>query len=196
MSFLALLADSAVALAAVALFGRAAGQIFRPWQPPIAGAVSRRVRLPLRARVRLHGVWLLGVTLILLVALSLGLLVTPWPFLVAAVAAVALLLLPVSYTVTDHGFAVGRTTLRRWTEFGGVSARGGWIYLQPVTGAKGVLVRVPDRATGDDLAAECRRLMRAAYKGQIGPYRGTLEAIEWSAPADDDGLPTGVGATA
>src|SRR5687768_5979398 len=151
MFSLAHLADLVIATASVALFGFAFRQVCRPWRPPVAGEIVRRVRLPLRARVRLHGVWLLGVAAILLSAATLGLLVTPWPFLVAAVAAAALLAYPVRYTLTDHGLAVGRTPMRRWTEFGGLSARNGWIYLQPVAGAKGVLVRAPDRAGADDL---------------------------------------------
>ena len=192
MFSLAHLADLAIAAASVALFGFALGQVYRPWQGPIAGEVVRRVRLPLRARVRLHGIWLLGVALIFLSAGTLGILVTPWPFLVAAIAGAALLACPVNYTVTDHGFAVGRTPLRRWTEFGGLSARNGWIYLQPVAGARGVLIRTPDCASADDLTAELRRMVRGAYKGQIGPYRGTLDL----APPAEDGVPTRMGVTA
>src|SRR5687767_2593191 len=150
MVSLALLADLAIALASVALFGFALSQVFRPWQAPLAGVIVRRMRLPLRARARLHGVWLLGATLLLLGAGSLGVLVTPWPFLVAATAGAALLAYPVDYTITDHGLTVGRTPPRRWTEFGGLSARNGWIYLQPVAGARGLLIRAPDRAAAAD----------------------------------------------
>jgi hypothetical protein len=175
MTYLALVTDIAIALLTAALFGLAFAQVCRPWQAVAAGEVVRHVRLPLRARLRFHGVWLLGATLALLAAGAFRVLVTPWPFFVAAAAAVALLACPVGYTITAQGIAVGRTPLRRWTEFGGLTARNGWIYLQPVAGARGLLIRAPDRATTDELAAELRRLVRDAYKGQIGPYSGTLD---------------------
>jgi hypothetical protein len=195
MAFLALaqFADLALAAAIATIFGLAFGQVYRPWQGPAAGETLRRVRLPFRARIRLHGVWLLGVALVLLGAATLGIATTVWPFLVAAVAAMALLACPVRYTLTDQGICVGRTALRRWTEFGGLSARNGWIYLQPVAGAKGLLIRAPERSSAGQLTAELRQLVRGAYKGQVGPYRGT---VDWDEPTDDDRAPSGIGAAA
>ena len=190
---LAYLADLATAAVAVLLFGLAFAQVCRPWPARPAGVVQRRIRLPLRARVRLHGVWLLGAALLLLGAASLGVLVSPWPFVAATVAAAALLACPVRYTLTDQGIAVSRTSPRRWTEFGGISARNGWVYLQPVTGCRGLLIRTPDPAQTEELAAELRRLVRGAYKGQVGPYRGTVDS---SAALGDESEASGVGAAA
>lgn len=185
MLTLAHLVDLAIAVVTGALFALALGQVCRPWQDAPAGAPLKQVQLPFRARLRLHGVWLLTATFVIMTATALDILVTPWPLVVAAVAAVALLAVPVRYTLTDRGIAVGRTPMRRWTEFAGLTARNGWIYLQPVGGARGLLIRTPEAGGADAFAVELRGLVRGSYKGLIGPYRPTVERPEWPETAEE-----------
>jgi hypothetical protein len=180
MLTLASVAEVAITIVIVVLYGIAFSQIYRPWQPEPRGDSRRRVRLALRARARLHAVWLWGVAGVLVAAHTVGLPVTVWPWLAGLAAGVALLACPVSYTVTEHGITVGNTRPRRWTEFAGVTARNGWIYLQPVGGARGLLVRAPRRSGCEAWIAELRGLVRGAYKGQLG-LDGRTAPLEFAA---------------
>jgi hypothetical protein len=163
-----LLLTLAKTTAAIALVILAVSQIYRPWPwtPEPSGAVLRQFRLPLWARLRLHSLWLLGA------AILVGLAATPQveigilPLAIVGVGIVAIAALPVRYTITAEGIYVGRTPLRRWTQFAGLSTRNGWIFLQPVAGSSGLLVRSPGGADGDALLTELRGLVRRSYKGE------------------------------
>lgn len=152
--------------AAITLVILAVSQIYRPWVPEPNGDVLRQFRLPLSARLRLHSLWLMGAAILVGLAVSPQVEIGPLPLAIIGGGAIAIAALPVRYTITAEGIYVGRTSMRRWTQFAGLSVRSGWIYLQPVAGSPGMLVRSPGGADGDALLAELRGLVRRSYKGE------------------------------
>ena len=152
--------------AAIALVILAVSQIYCPWTSEPSGDVVRRFRLPLWARLRLHSLWLLGAGILVGLAALPQVEIGPLPMAIVGVGMIAIAALPVRYTITSEGIYVGRTRLRRWTQFAGLSARNGWIFLQPVAGSSGLLVRSPGGEEGDALLAELRGLVRNSYKGE------------------------------
>lgn len=156
-------------VAALALVALALGQVYRPWTRPARGTVIRRIRLSPWARVRLHSLWLLGTAILVGLAAMPQVTIGTVPLTILAVGMLLLAALPVHYTLTAEGITVGRTPLRRWTQFAGLSVRGDWIYLQPVAGRSGLLVRSPGGAEGKALVTEMRGLVRRSYKGDRTP---------------------------
>jgi len=161
-----LLLTLAKTTAAITLVVLAVSQIYRPWSAEPNSAVLRQFRLPLWARLRLHSLWLLGATILVGLAASPQIEIGLLPLVIVGAGTVAIAALPVRYTITAEGIYVGRTPLRRWTQFAGLSARNGWIFLQPVAGSSGLLVRSPGGENGDALLAELRGLVRRSYKGE------------------------------
>jgi len=153
--------------AAVALVALAVRQVYRPGRRGPQGEVLRQIRLPLWARLRLHSLWLLGAAILVGLAAAPQIEIGVVPIAIVALGIVALAAIPVHYTITAQGIYVGRTPLRRWTQFAGLAARGGWIYLQPVAGSSSLLVRSPGGADGDALTAELRGLVRRSYQGEV-----------------------------
>jgi hypothetical protein len=166
MTMLDLLLTIAKTAAAIAMVILAVSQIYRPWTPEPSGDVIRQFRLPLWARMRLHSFWLMGAAILVGLAVSPLVEIGVLPLAIVGAGAVAIAVLPVRYTITSEGIYVGRTPLRRWTQFAGLAARNGWIFLQPVAGSSGLLVRSPGGEEGDALLAELRGLVRRSYKGE------------------------------
>ena len=152
--------------AAIVLVILAVSQIYRPWTTEPTGDVLRQFRLPIWARLRLHSLWLMGAAILVVLAASPQVEIGLLPLAIVGIGAIAIAALPVRYTITAEGIYVGRTPLRRWTQFAGLSARNGWIFLQPVAGSSSLLVRSPGGADGDALLAELRGLVRRSYKGE------------------------------
>lgn len=167
--------------AAVALVALAVGQVYRPGGGRPRGEILRQIRLPLWARLRLHSLWLLGAAILVGLAAAPQIAIGVVPMAIVALGIAALAALPVHYTITTEGIHVGRTPIQRWTQFAGLSARGGWIFLQPVVGGSGLLVRSPGGADGEALMAELRGLVRRSYQGESGrvvasePVHGGVE---------------------
>ncbi len=171
--------------AAIALVILAVSQIYRPWTSEPTGFVLRQFRLPLSARLRLHSLWLMGAAILVGLAAAPQVEIGMLPLAIVGIGAIAIAALPVRYTITAEGIYVGRTKLRRWTQFAGLSARNGWIFLQPVADSSSLLVRSPGGADGDALLAELRGLVRLSYKGESS--RATREDVSLRA----DGAPEG-----
>ena len=145
-----------------------ASRLYLPWTEPAPGDLVRSVPLPLLARLRMQrgpALTLLLVGLAGLVAERLHL----WSVLLVASAVVALIALPVSYRLTDQAIRLAQTRPRRWTEFGGVARRGGGARLQGISGGRGMTVWLSGSRDDDDHVLLLRRLVRGAYKGEIGP---------------------------
>ena len=154
-------------------------RIYVPWGSLPGGEFVRRYPLPLLARIRLHR----GPMLLLLVAGAAGIAldrVRPETLGLAALAMIGVLAVPVAYTLTDEAIVLGRTRPRRWTEFAGVGRRRGGACLQTVPGSRGMSVWLSDSRGDDELVLQLRQLVRASYKGQIGPI------TRQPAAADDD----------
>jgi hypothetical protein len=161
-------------------------RVYVPWAGRSHGAIVRRTPLSLLGRLRMHGVpALVGIALS---ALALALRVAPALVIAVIPITFALLIaLPMSYTLTTEGIMAGRTPMRRWTEFGGVTRRKGGVRLQGVAGARGMTVWLSGSRDDDEMVLLLRQLVRGAYQGGVGP--------ELSA-ADRDSLPAGRAAAA
>ena len=151
---------SAVATLALAAM---AWQVYRPWVPAPDGARGYRRRVPVAGRLRLHRAPLLALGLICLAGWSVGAL-PPAVMAIAGLVALAILVVPVHYTVTTAGIALGRTPLRRWTEFGGLRVRGGRVRLLPVVGCAGMTVWVGRGRGREDFVLAMRGAIRRAYR--------------------------------
>ena len=140
------------------------GRIYLPWAGAPTGALVRREPLPLLARLRLHGGPVAVIFAVALVAVVTGWL-SLWSLAIPWVALLVLLCVPVRYTLTTEGIARGRTTLRRWTEFGGVARRPGGARLQGIAGARGMTVWLAGARDADETILLLRQLVRGSYQG-------------------------------
>jgi hypothetical protein len=143
-------------------------RVYMPWAPPPAGALVRRIRQPLLGRIRMHIIpAIIGLALATLVTL-LGLM----PPAIIAVLMVTFFLMiaaPMTYTLTTEGIAAGRTPMRRWTEFGGVTRQRWGVRLQGVAGARQMTVWLSGSRDDDENVLLLRQLVRGAYKGPAHP---------------------------
>lgn len=170
-------------VAAIASLLLLALQVFRPWVRPGRNRVIHRERLSLLGRLRLFG--LPGALLLAVSAVGwwAGVLsAVVFDLLVLGVA--GLLAMPVAYTLTPQGIALGRTPPRRWTEFGGVSRQRWGVRLQGVAGGRGMRVWLSGGRDDDAFVLLLRRLVRGSYQGWVDP---APEAA--SVAAGFDGLP-------
>lgn len=140
-------------------------RVARPWNLSVSGRVIHDAQLPLLARLRMHFV---ACTVVLATAVALVIIGDlPWwgPF--AALASnLALVLLPIRYTLTSLGVRCGWTPFRRWTEFAGVSRAPGGARLQGVTGSRDMRIWLSGSRGDDEFLLLLRRLITRAYKGQ------------------------------
>lgn len=95
--------------------------------------------------------------------------ISPWGFSLALIAVGILVALPIVVVLTDEGIALGRTPLRRWTEFGGVVRRRGGARLQGITRSPSLTIWLSDSRGDDEFVHMLRQLVRGSYKGEIGP---------------------------
>jgi hypothetical protein len=98
----------------------------------------------------------------------------------AAIVVVALLAIPVRYSLTTEGIAIGWMTFRRWTEFGGVVRRHGGVRLQGIAGRRAMTVWLSGRPDDDEFVLLLRRLIRASYTGQVIPRDAVSVEEVWS----------------
>jgi hypothetical protein len=119
-------------------------RVWQPWAPVPDGALLARWRVPLRARVSIQRSQVYAVAAILILGVLGGWLPGVLQLLVV-VAALAILFWPrLTYTVTDKGFALGRTRLRRWSEFSGCTPQSGRIALSDATSGHAVSIWLAD----------------------------------------------------
>ena len=150
--------------AAVALVLR----IWVPWGERASGNLVKRRRLSLFGRLRMHGPGALALFILAVVASVTGW-IYPASVLALTAGLVALLIVPVTYTLTSRGIRAGWTPFRRWTEFGGVARRPGGVRLQGVAGARSLDVWLSGDTDDDDFVLLLRQLVRGSYKGHLGP---------------------------
>lgn len=140
-------------------------RVARPGASKPSGQVIFDARLPLLARLRMLG--MTSVALVLGATLMTMFWNLPWwgPGL-AIVSSAAIIALPIRYTLTTVGIRCGWTSLRRWTEFAGVSRAPGGARLQGVAGARDMRIWLSGSIGDDEFVALLRRMIRGAYKGQ------------------------------
>ena len=146
------------------------------------GPTVRVVRLGLLPRVRFHAPVIVPFLVISLVGSIMGW----WSAtvdLLSLMVLIAILMLPMAYTVSDQGLMLGRRRPRRWTEFAGVRRRSGRVWLQPLAGGQGMDFWLPLDHDDDELVASLRRRMRECHRGAftadpvdtpVGPRTGTV----------------------
>jgi len=143
-------------------------RVFRPWTTRPGGVLVRRDRLPLLARIRFYRLPAVVVLGIGVVGVIVGWF-SPWGFGLAFIVVGILIALPIVVVLTDEGIALGRTPLRRWTEFGGVVRRRGGARLQGITNSPSLTIWLSDSRDDDEFVYILRQLVRGSYKGDIGP---------------------------
>jgi len=157
-----LVANIAVLAALLVLVSR----VFQPWARPTRDRVIHKEPLSLLGRLRLFGPPGAALLLVSAVGWWLGLVSA----IVLGVVALGLLLLvaiPVAYTLTPRGIALGRTTPRRWTEFGGVGRKRWGVRLQGVAGGRGMTVWLSGGRDDDAFVLLLRKLVRGSYQGWL-----------------------------
>ncbi len=143
------------------------GRVPWPWSERPYGTTIRRIRLPFLARLRMQAMPS-GLLLALATAGGVLGLLSPVSVALVPIIIVGFLVLPVAYTVTSEGIAVGGRGFRRWTEFGGVARRPGGARLQAVGGRRGMNVWLGGSRDDDDFVLLLRRLVRGSYQGHAG----------------------------
>lgn len=140
-------------------------RIVRPSPRRDPGQTVLTFPLPLLARARLHAV---PAALLLAYALTLFArgLVPLWVVLATIVVLVGLVLWRVSYTLTTTGLSLGRTGLRRWTEFAGVVRAPGGVRLQGGAGGRGFRVWLSGSRGDDEFVLLLRQMIKGAYQGR------------------------------
>ena len=143
-------------------------RVVRPGARPAATRVIHKEPLSLLGRLRLFGVP--GALLLIMTAVGW------WAGLVSAVVFdlvvlgfAALLAMPVAYTLTPQGIALGRTPPRRWTEFAGVGRRRWGVRLQGTAGGRGMTVWLSGGRDDDAFVLLLRKLVRGSYQGWVDP---------------------------
>jgi len=148
----------------VVSLGMLAIRFHQPWAKPLSGAVIRVWSVPLSARIRLQRTNVYAIAAVLVLGGAGGWLPGGAQILVV-VAVIALLALPVHYTLADDGIVLGRTTRRLWTEFSTTEERPGRIELQGKDGHAPLTVWLPgppdDRAAISDVRRLAGRLPAA-----------------------------------
>ncbi len=141
-------------------------RVYQPWvRAPRSSDNLEVVPIPLLARLRLHAGVLWVEASLSILGLAVGWL--PWPSVVALAVIFALLLaLPARYHLSDEGIALGRTRVRRWTEFGGLSRRRGGARLQGIAGSPSMSVWLSGSREDDDFVLRLRRRVKRAYQGR------------------------------
>jgi len=137
------------------------GRIYLPWVGPPDDAVMGRSRIPFRARVRLQRANVYGIEVILLLGVIGGWL-NPLVELLVMGMVMVILLVPVHYTFTRSGIALGRTPLRHWSEFADVEVRPGCAHLRGADGWRDMRVWLPGSAEDARVVALLRRAIQGA----------------------------------
>lgn len=151
-------------IAALALYLR----VWVPWGEHASGNLVRQEALSFFGRLRMHGPAALVLTIAAVIALIVRW-IAPASFLVIVGILLALLAVPMRYTVTSRGIRAGWTPFRRWTEFGGVVRRRGGVVLQGVAGARPQMIWLSGDRDDDDFVLLLRQLVRGSYQGHLGP---------------------------
>ena len=156
-------------IATLALYLR----VWTPWGDAEVGNLVGRVNLPLLGRLRMHGAAAAFLIVAALAGLTLGW-VYPSTVIIVLTLLAALIVTPMTYTLTSQGIRPGKTPFRRWTEFGGVARRRGGVRLQGVAGARSQAVWLSGGREDDEFVLLLRQLVRGSYKGHLGPEAGNL----------------------
>ena len=144
----------AVLMLLVAMLIIAVIRVHAPFGQPSEGKPLGRITLsfPERALLQRTNMYLIGI--VILISAVGGLLAGPLE-LVAIVATVAVLTIPVRYTLTTQGIALNNVVFRSWTEFTGYREERGGIVLLGAPGQRNFRLHVvgANRATARQAVA-------------------------------------------
>jgi hypothetical protein len=137
----------------------------QPWVPKAEGEILDVIPVPIRARVRLQRTNVYAVGALMVLGGAGGWLPAAVQIAMAVVVLIGLLI-PVTYTLTRSGIALGRTPARAWSQFTMVAEGPGRLEL---TGADGVLMHVwlPEEANAAKLAGLIRGLIATRSSAAI-----------------------------
>lgn len=136
----------------------------RPFANALEGTVFLVRPVPLIARLRMHVVpAVIGTTVAALLARAAA--APGWTVAIPPVAYLALVAMPIAYTLTSDGLRLGYGTFRRWTEFAGAIRYRGGAKLQGAGGRRGMRIWLGGGRGDDEFLLVLRRAIRDAYKG-------------------------------
>lgn len=137
---------------------------FRPGLNRLMGTTLLVTRVPLLARLRMHATAActsVGIAVVLAVYNK----DSWWLAVVATLSAILLVSIPVSYTITDQGIRLGKSSFRRWTEFAAVRRAPGGARLIGVPKARGMHIWLSGSRGDDEFLLFVRQTLKSAYKG-------------------------------
>ncbi len=136
-------------------------RVYQPWVERPHDAVIPAYKVPLRARIRLQ-----RFNAYAFVGLILFASVNSWlsaPFELFAIAlGLTVLLLPIRYTLTSEGVVLGRTSVRRWTEFSGMELKPGRVRLKGADDWRDMEVWLPRSGEDEAVIAQLRRRIKVS----------------------------------
>ena len=145
------------------------------WSPnPTEGEVLLKVPVPLLARLKMLAMPLALGLIVLIVGIIMGE-ISWWLVLILTAIYVAVISIPVSYTLTPVGIRTGKGVFRRWTEFAGVRRSPTGATLQGGQRASSYPIFLSGSRGDDDFVHTLRILVRDSYKGKA-VVRETLRA--------------------
>ena len=158
-----------VVMLLVAMLIIAVIRVHAPFGQRPEGKPLGRITLSLRERMLLQrtNTYLIG--LVILISAVGGLLGGPLE-LVAIIATIAVLTIPVRYTLTSQGIAMNNVVFRSWTEFTGYRAERGGVLLLGASGQRNFRLHVTgaNRATAQQALS---RVLAASGERQPGGAR-------------------------
>ena len=168
-------------------------RLIRPGPNRLEGTTILIARVPLLARIRMHAAPALASVGLALVLAALGS-IPWWLVVVPLVSSVAMIAIPLSYTITNLGIRLGLTSFRRWTEFAAVRRAPGGARLVGVHKARGMHIWLSRSRGDDEFLHFLRQTLKNAYKGtstmipfpahrSTNPQPGTSEVTETSISA-------------
>lgn len=157
---------------------------FRPGSNRLEGRMLLAARVPLLARIRMHG---LPAALSLVVVLYIAIAAREWWWLggIATLSIMLLIAIPVSYTITDRGIRLGLSVFRRWTEFAAVRRAPGGARLIGVPKSPGMHIWLSRSRGDDEFLHYLRQTLKGAYKGTSTPQSPSTQRVALDIDGDD-----------
>lgn len=124
--------------------------------------------LPLLSRLYMHAAPA-GAAILATLSLAVPGEITWWWVLIAAGSSLALIAVPLRYTLTTIGMRRTCGPFRRWTEFAGVTRAPGGARLVPIPGSRPSRIWLSGARGDDEFLQAIRTLIRNAYKGTADP---------------------------
>lgn len=136
-------------------------RVYQPWVDRPEGRVLSSFKVPFRSRVRMQRFNAYAFVALLLLG-AVGGWLSPAFELFAIGLALIVINLPVRYALTDEGVILGRTPVRRWTEFSAIELKPGRARLRGADDWRDMNIWLPRAGDDAGVAAIARQRIGAA----------------------------------